>query len=557
MTHEKLSFSVENAEMIGENPDSNFAVLSLDFFASGENLHDLYVSEETLMRTADSIKNCPLVWKYDDKLDDVYTHDIDEVPCGFVPETSLIESKKLPDGRTMLSVTAYVWKRYTGELLRIFKRDGGQKPVSVEMIVYKIREMANGLTELLDFRYEGITVLGTFVTPAIPLASATVLSFAQMKDEYNEAYRKEFLYSDINMTIPQEVKNNAKKGLELRKQFGKGGTSVGLSLAKYLAKNITASPEKIKQITKYFSRHKGDNLTDKESNEYISALLFGGIEGKKWSESLSEKMEEQERERMSYVENGLTDEMNRETFNVEKSDKEKSMEKEKELKEKEEEMASEEEVKEEEMASEEMAKDEESKEEMAKDEDKEEMASEEDKEEMAEDEKEDEKEDEEEDEEDKPKKFEFPHNFDAQKALELFGEDESSEIKLAKESLLKEEGVDPSVLISGMFSMMVKLSEENSKLSEFKTTTETKMKAFEVEKTLKELSEKVLIPDDVREELKAEADKYEFSNIEAWKTFCKAKSFDFALKGKDKTDSIDIGLPFTDKPKTKKDDLWS
>lgn len=287
MTHEnkKLSFSVENAEMISENPNSSFAVLSLDFFASGENLHNMYVSEETLMRTADSIKNCPLIWRYDNRFDDAHGHGEDQTPCGFVPETSEIKSRKLPDGRVMLSVVAYVWKRYTGEILKFFKRDGGKKPVSVEMVVRNTKQMANGLLELLDFRYEGITVLGTFVTPAIPLASATVLSFAQIKNEYNEAYRKEFFFSNIDMTIPQEVRDNARRGLALRKEFGIGETSVGIASAKYLSKNITASPEKIRQIAKYFSRHKGDDLTEinPPSNQYVSSLLWGGISGWKWA----------------------------------------------------------------------------------------------------------------------------------------------------------------------------------------------------------------------------------------------------------------------------------
>lgn len=554
---QKMSFSVENAEMISENPDSNFAVLSLDFFASGENLHDSYVSEETLMRTANTIKNCPIVWKYDELLDDVYTHDKDEVPCGFVPETFQIKNRKLPDGRTMLSVTAYVWKRYTGELLRIFKRDKGKKPVSVEMVVYKIGKMANGLTELLDFRYEGITVLGTYVTPAIPLASATVLSFAQMKDEYNDVYRKEFLFSGIDMTIPQEVKNNAKKGLELRKQFGKGGTSVSLSSAKYLINNINASPDKIKQIGKYFSRHEGDDLTvkDNPSNEYISSLLFGGVEGRKWTFSIIEQMEQREKERMnSLEETDKTEE--RETFNVDKSEKkEKSMEEKEKLINKEEEMASEEEVKEEEkMASEEeMAldkdKEEGKEEEMAKDEKEEDDK----KEEVKEDDKEEDKE------EDKPKKFEFPSNFDVNKTLELFGDDEDSQIKLGKEELSKSEDVDLSVLLSAMFAKMLKISEENSELREFKATSEGEQKKFEVEKTLKELSEKVVIPDEAKEEMKAEADKYDLANIETWKTYCKAKSFDFAVKKESESgeEFLSFGLPFTGKLSSNNDDLWA
>lgn len=296
MPNTKIKFSVEDAKVLKENPNSNFAVLSLDFFASGENLHDMYVSEETLMRTADTIKNCPLVWKYDPRLNDIYTHDKDEVPCGFVPETSKINARKLEDGRTMLSIVAYVWKRYTGDLLSFFKRDGGKKPVSVEMTVYETEQMSNGLVEIKDFIYEGITILGSFVTPAIPAANATVLSFSKLKEEYEEDLKKEFTFASIDMTIPETVKNNAKKGLELRKEYGRGGTSVGIATAKYLVSNRTITNEKVRHVAKYFPRHKGDNLeqTDPPSNGYIAWLLWGGTTAWKWSQSIVDRLNEEE-----------------------------------------------------------------------------------------------------------------------------------------------------------------------------------------------------------------------------------------------------------------------
>jgi hypothetical protein len=276
----KLSFTIENAEMIRENPESKFALLALDFFASGDNLHDMYVSEETLMRTADTIKGCPLVWKYDSVLDDIYTHDPDEVPCGFVPESTTITSKKLEDGRTMLSAIAYVWKRYTGPLLSFFKRDGGKKPVSVEMSVYKTQSKEDGKTELLDFRYEGVTVLGSYVTPAIPMANASVLSFAK---EYEEDLEKEFSFTEI--IIPKEVRYSVEKGFEIKKEEG-GGTSTGIAFARYLSKNKIITPDKVREINNYFSTHKNSKQT-------VDWLLFGGDYGKKWAEEMVEKMDKE------------------------------------------------------------------------------------------------------------------------------------------------------------------------------------------------------------------------------------------------------------------------
>ncbi len=201
----KISFAVENFNVIQENEDSKFAIVNIDFFASGRNLHDLYVSEETLMRTAESIKNCPIVFHYNEKTDDIGSHSPFEVPAGFVPETSDITSRVLPDGRTMLSTVAYIWKRYTGELIRIFKRDGGEKPVSVEMRVFKTRELPNEKIELLDFVYEAITVLGNKITPAIPLAGAKVLSFSELTDEYIKDLKEEFPTKYIDLGTSEIV----------------------------------------------------------------------------------------------------------------------------------------------------------------------------------------------------------------------------------------------------------------------------------------------------------------------------------------------------------------
>lgn len=522
---QKLYFSIEDANVISENPNSNFAVLSLDFFASGENLHDMYVSEDTLIRTADTIKNCPLVWKYDDKLDDVYTHDKDEIPCGFVPENSQIKTKKLPDGRTMLSVVAYVWKRYTGQLLGFFKRDGGKKPVSVEMTVSKTKRMENGLLELLDFKYEGITILGSFVTPAIPLANASVLSFSQIKEEYDEAFEQEFHYVSASTKIPKEVKDSVQKGLDFVKEYGKA-TSVDLAFAKRLLKEEEISSEDAYRIIYYFTNNKDGKVIDVSKTnppveEYISYLLWGGSTSYRWAKSIVEK-EEREKEKSEKMEMAMDNEK--------------------------EELIVEETV--------EMAED------TAKDEEKETPA-----EEKAETPEEQKKEGE----KGIEKKFEFPKNMSMEKMSEFFSEDgDEDDIKMAKEEVAKGEFANPSVLMGGMFATMCKMSEmlkqmaednkvymqENEELKKFKAELETSQKNFEVNKTLTELAAKVIIPDDAREEMLAEAEKYSFAEIETWKTYCKAKSFDFAIKDKKSDDVIKIGMPFTTTTK-KQNDLWS
>lgn len=499
---EKISFSVEDYKIVEDNPNSRFAYVSLDFFASGENLHKLYVSEETLMRTSETIKSCPIVWEYDPLLDDAGTHSKFQNIAGFILENSDIVSKKLEDGRIMLSVVACIWKRYTGNLINFFKRDGGKKPISVEMIVKSSRDMGNGLTELLDFFYEGVTVLGTFVTPAIPGANATVLSFSQLKKEYIEDLHKEF---PVNYEIPKIVKETARYGIGLRNKYGLGGTSMALSFSKLLDTEDNLPLEKIMEIKTYFPK----------KVDTVDYLLWGGDEGFKWVNSILEKSNAlPEREQVTNTEK--TEYIMEDELNTMAEDTAKSEETETPIQEKSE--TPEVEKKEVEKGIE--------------------------------------------------KKFEFPNNFSLEKMASML-DDEEEMCKMAKLECAKGEFCDPSILMGGMFSkicsmaeVMAKMSEdsktymaENEALRKFKADVEMSQKAFAVDNTLRELSEKVEIPSDIRDEMVREAEKYSFSTLEDWKTYCKAKSFDFAIK--DGKQVVKVGLPFTNTVTKKTDSLWS
>lgn len=96
---------------------------------------------------------------------------------------------------------------------------------------------------------------------------------------------------------PDSVAHNAKKGLELRKKFGYGGTRIGIGRAYQLSKQETLSPSTIKRMASYFARHSVDKKAehfadkDKPSKGYIAWLLWGGDEGQKWSEKIKEKLE--------------------------------------------------------------------------------------------------------------------------------------------------------------------------------------------------------------------------------------------------------------------------
>jgi len=568
---DKYSFSVENAEVISENADSEFAIVSLDFFASGNNLHDLYISEDTLMKTKDTIKNCPLVWKYDENSDDIYTHDKDEVPCGFVPETSEIMARKLPDGRTMLSAVAYVWKRYTGALLDFFKRDGHIKPVSVEMTVLSTGENQEGKIELLDYKFIGITVLGSSITPAIPLANANILSYGSITNEYNEALKKEF-FSDISMKIPERVKESAEKGLKLIRELNISSTPTAISFGKYISQNDDITPDKIRHMADHIPKNKAIYLDEESSpiEEYVEWLLFGGADSLKWCEetfmALKAREIAYEKSEYSRENKSLDINTNREENNM-KNEKDKVEELEDNLEtetfseetpteetaEVVEEMASEEEVVEE-MASEEKPDEESNEEEMSAEEDAEDKAGEQ-------------------EEDEKPfseNSFQYPSNFDMQAMSEMFAEDEDEDIKMATEKMATD-FCEPEIMMSAMFTKLMKMAQkmksmeedskaymaENEELKAYKASIEEEQKFARVQSFLVDLGTKVVVPEEILTEFRENSNNFAIEELHVWEAECKAKSFDFAIREGKKEETQRIALPFKSNGLRKpNNDIW-
>lgn len=91
---------------------------------------------------------------------------------------------------------------------------------------------------------------------------------------------------------------NAKKGLMLREEFGRGGTDVGVHRAEQLAAKKKLTAEDVKSMHSYFARHDVDKQgkshewgsdTDPSAG-YIAWLLWGGDEGKAWADRQAESL---------------------------------------------------------------------------------------------------------------------------------------------------------------------------------------------------------------------------------------------------------------------------
>lgn len=109
--------------------------------------------------------------------------------------------------------------------------------------------------------------------------------------------------SDIDTIPPKSAQNNALRGLELRKKWGRGGTDIGVARARDLSNGKSLSESTIKRMAS-FNRHRNNYKPDKRESDggqtagTISWLLWGGTSGIDWAIQKSKEFRE-ERNRMS------------------------------------------------------------------------------------------------------------------------------------------------------------------------------------------------------------------------------------------------------------------
>lgn len=101
-------------------------------------------------------------------------------------------------------------------------------------------------------------------------------------------------YDKINFSPPEGVRKAARRGLDLRSEHGRGGTSVGIARARDLANGKNVSPSTIRRMKAFFDRHQKNRSDGKESpptNGYIAWLLWGGDPGRAWAEKIVRQMD--------------------------------------------------------------------------------------------------------------------------------------------------------------------------------------------------------------------------------------------------------------------------
>jgi hypothetical protein len=119
--------------------------------------------------------------------------------------------------------------------------------------------------------------------------------------------------SDVDTKPTAAMAVNATRGLELRKQYNRGGTMVGVQRATSLKNREKLSPRTVRRMHSFFSRHE----SDKEGQGFnrgeegfpsaglIAWLLWGGDEGQSWARRKTAELDK-ERDKQLELEEYIT-----------------------------------------------------------------------------------------------------------------------------------------------------------------------------------------------------------------------------------------------------------
>lgn len=213
---DKLSFEVQKFSIMDDISDEQFAFVKVYVCHDGNNAHNMPISFEALDRAKDTLKNKFLVAGYNGR--DFKGHEKDEMIVGFFPESSKMWFEEV-NGKKYLVAEAIMSKIYAKWAYDIFVQSN-KKDVSMEITVLDTEEH-DGVTDIKEFVFNGVTILGNSHIPACEGANASIIKFSKenalrvyndhsssstIKKKYIERMVsvKKFEEKDNKDTIPEE-----------------------------------------------------------------------------------------------------------------------------------------------------------------------------------------------------------------------------------------------------------------------------------------------------------------------------------------------------------------
>ncbi len=226
-------FKIESTtlfQMDEEFNDPRYMRVKIAVCHTGLNLNNSFITKETMLKAADSLKNIPILADVIEKEDGTYDYAghtmtiVDdafnegeqriyyiEKVVGIVPESNEFELVYDEESENYyVFVTAFLYRDYGNYTVDILNKRGGQTDVSCEIYCNEISYNANEkYTCIDDFIFTGVTLLGADVSPA--MVGANAKTFSKLSDTSKE---KEMLVimKELTAALNNFNKTNASKG---------------------------------------------------------------------------------------------------------------------------------------------------------------------------------------------------------------------------------------------------------------------------------------------------------------------------------------------------------
>lgn len=213
-----VSLPISKVKFSEVSDQSDLTKVTLMVCKDGEvESHGLFIEEDSLAISEDSIKNKPLLCAYEvdnnGNKTDFKGHEMEyrvvkngksmelkieyiEQPVGVIPESCNFRLEEI-DGYKWVVVDAYLFNEYCGDAVRILEESDGEKSVSMEInVLESFEDEDDGLTHISKFKFIGVTLLGLKHPPAI--SGANIKTFTQ-SDNFSLQFSK--MIKKINETI--------------------------------------------------------------------------------------------------------------------------------------------------------------------------------------------------------------------------------------------------------------------------------------------------------------------------------------------------------------------
>jgi lambda family phage portal protein len=156
-------------------------------------------------------------------------------------------------------------------------------------------ELEQRAKELEKMRILGLMPAATPMAQEAPQAEAN----EELPDREAEEDLSDELELAEGFKPPRGARAEAKRGLQWRREYGRGGTAVGVARARDIANGKELSASTIGRMVSFFARHEVDKQgkgwspgsEGYPSNGRIAWALWGGDAGRRWANSVYKKMQ--------------------------------------------------------------------------------------------------------------------------------------------------------------------------------------------------------------------------------------------------------------------------